>query len=387
LILALLVMASPVRAQVGGTLDFQYVGILNLIERGDTLVERGQTNQALAKYQESLTKLQEFREHNPAWNVKVISYRLNYLAEKVRALTKPAAPAPSASETAPAGLGSKPSAPVPAGAPAVKLLNAGAEPRQALRLHPSQGDMQKVALTMTISMDMGVGDMPGQAMKLPAMTMVMDVTVNNVTPEGDISYQMVLSDMSVAAGENDMMAEAMKAGMGNVKGLTTVGTMSDRGISKSMNVKSTGAGQEMGQYLDQMHEAFAHVSTPFPEEAIGPGAKWQVMQKINSQGMILDQTATYEMVSVEGDRAELKISITQQAANQKIENPAMPGLKVDLVKMSSKGSGTVTMDLAKVVPPSADVDTQTEMSMAMNMGDQKQAMNMKMDMNLRMESQ
>ena len=74
------------------------------------------------------------------------------------------------------------------------------------------------------------------------------------------------------------------------------------------------------------------------------------------------------------------------AANQKIQNPAMPGLKFDLVKMSGNGAGETTIDLAQLLPAKGTVDSHSELSMAMNTGAQKQTITMKMDLNLRLET-
>ena len=100
----------------------------------------------------------------------------------------------------------------------------------------------------------------------------------------------------------------------------------------------------------------------------------------------MQQTGTYELVSVEGDRLNLRIKINQSAGKQKVENPTMPGLQIDLEKMSGNGAGHMTLDLSHVLPPEGTIDLHSEFSMAMDMGGQKQAMGMKTDLNLQFES-
>ena len=68
-----------------------------------------------------------------------------------------------------------------------------------------------------------------------------------------------------------------------------------------------------------------------------------------------------------------------------MQNPAMPGMKIDLLKMTAKGSGDRTFDLTKILPSKGTVDFHSDSSMAMDMGGQKQGMTMKMDMNIRLE--
>jgi hypothetical protein len=86
------------------------------------------------------------------------------------------------------------------------------------------------------------------------------------------------------------------------------------------------------------------------------------------------------------DQLTLQSTIQQTAANQKIESPAMPGMKVDLTKMTGTGSGNTTFDLGHIMPVAATLDEDVEMAMGINMGQQPQSMAMKMKLNLTFES-
>jgi hypothetical protein len=90
-------------------------------------------------------------------------------------------------------------------------------------------------------------------------------------------------------------------------------------------------------------------------------------------------------VSLEEERVTAKTTIAQRAANQKVSNPAMPGLKLDLTKMTGTGSGEATFDLSQLAPKTAAVESHSELSMAMNTGGQKQVMTVKIDLKMRVE--
>src|SRR5438132_2955210 len=190
-ILALLLALSRAQSQDA---DDQYLRIFELIQQADSLNTNGQGSAALAKYQQAHTALRAFQKTYPTWNVKIVSYRLNYLAEKVGALSAPPEGGP-ASGTQPR------QAQTPAGGgtqiPQVKLLEPGSEPRKVLRLHPKPGDKQLAGMTMKMAMDMKIGEMQNPV-KLPAMNMTMEITVKNVTAEGDINYETVMGEASVA---------------------------------------------------------------------------------------------------------------------------------------------------------------------------------------------
>jgi hypothetical protein len=142
----------------------------------------------------------------------------------------------------------------------------------------------------------------------------------------------------------------------------------------------------MSQMMDQVKDSFSSSSTPFPDEAVGTGAKWEYNTKIKSQGMTMNQTITSELASLEGNHLTLNNTITQNADHQKIQNSSMPGLKTDLTKMTGSGSGTSTFDLTSFMPSSATLDENIEMAMDTDTGKQKLSMAMKMTVNVTMES-
>jgi hypothetical protein len=364
--------------------DSDYISILQVIDEGDALSEKGNLARARAKYVEAYTALSKLKKENPTYKSKMVSFRLNDVAQKIAAAAeKPAVTnAPSASEyrytsaSASASFGTKPQ---------LKLLDAGAEPRQVLRLKPSVGDKQSMAMTIKISTAIRAPGQNESVMDIPAMLMNMEATVTDVAANGDISYETVLTDASVTGDSEVMpqMAESIKASMAGLRGMSGTGTISDRGISRETELKvPAGADAQVQQTMDQMKEFIANASAPLPEEVVGPGARWEVLTKLDTQGMAVNQTAQYELVSIEGDRAELAMTITQRAAHQKIENASMPGLKLDLTKMTSDGKGTTTVNLSKLLPVAGSLEQRTEMDMAINLGQRKQTMSMSMDMQI-----
>jgi Family of unknown function (DUF6263) len=246
-------------------------------------------------------------------------------------------------------------------------------------------------MTMKMGMAISAGGMAEQPIKLPTMKLVMDMTVKEVGTNGDIIYDVVTSDASVTE-EPDVIAqvaEAMKNAVAGMKGVGGTGTVTSRGISQGAEIKAPeGADPQVSQFVEQMKETMSRVALPLPEEAIGAGAKWEVKMPIKSQGITLSQTATYELVAVEDERGTAKTSVTQTASNQKIQNPMMPGTKVDLTRLTGKGTGEVKFDVGQILPPEASVEFHQEMSTSMTTSNssQKQTTTMKMDLNLHIES-
>src|SRR5947209_2746028 len=69
--------------------------------------------------------------------------------------------------------------------PSVKLIDAGSEPRKALRFHVKAGHKESMVMTMKMNMDMPGAPAAAQSMSIPTLTMPMDVTVPKVAPNGD----------------------------------------------------------------------------------------------------------------------------------------------------------------------------------------------------------
>ncbi|MGO8928592.1 MAG: DUF6263 family protein [Limisphaerales bacterium] len=387
LVLALLLGVLPARAEGP---DDEYLQIYSLIQQADDLNTDGKPAPAKAKYEEAKAALTSFKTNYPYWNVKLVSYRLNYVAQKVAALSqKP--PTVAAGATTPGAPEAQPEAKAAAetSTTQVKLLEPGAEPRQVLRLHPKPGDKQTLALTIKMNMESKMGEVETPAMKIPAIKMNLEATVKSVAENGDITCDLVMGDLSVSdePGGTPAVAEAMKAAFSGIKGISRSGIISSRGFSKKADFKTPAdSNPQARQLMDQMKDLYSQFAISLPEEAVGPGAKWEVRLPIKAQGMTIDQTVTYEVVRIEGDTLTTKSTIVQQAANQKVQNPAMPGVKLDLTKMTGRGTNELTFDLAKLLPIAGSARDHTETAMAMNMGGQKQPMTMKMDVAIQFES-
>jgi Flp pilus assembly protein TadD len=114
-LVALLILSAallpPARAQNGGP-DDQYIIIYTLMQQADSSDSSGQPRQALAQYVQVQGELQKFQKIYPDWNPRIVSFRLNYLAEKIAEVTaklpvvppsgtpSPAPPAPGAALSA-----------------------------------------------------------------------------------------------------------------------------------------------------------------------------------------------------------------------------------------------------------------------------------------------
>ena len=373
LVIAVLVTAAAAAPTDQGP-DELYIRIMALIDRADALRTAGQTEAARAKYAEAEKALIYFKSTNPLFAPKTVAYRLKEVTEWADA--RPPAPEPTPGEKPKANL----EAPAATAKSGVKLIDAGAEPRSALRYHLKAGDKQTATMTMKIKMDMPMpaatpGGTPPATPTIPAISIPMDMTVQSVAANGDITYESVMGEASIAdePGATPAVAQAMKTALAGIKGLSSSGVMSSRGVSKKMEVKlPANVDPSMRQTMDQMKDGMGNLNIPFPEEPVGAGAKWESKNVTKVQTMSVEQTGTYELVSHEGDKLSAKFSMAFNAAS-----PAGKGPTAGL-QLGGNSTGTANLDLSKLVG-SATIDMRTETPMGKNQ-------TMKMDINMSIES-
>src|SRR6185295_11510797 len=140
---------------------------------------------------------------------------------------------------------------------------------------------------------------------------------------GDITFESVMGDAVVKEepGAQPEMVQAMKAALTGFKGIKSTGVMSDRGISKKLDIKApSNIDMQSRQMMDQVKEGTGNLNVPFPEEAVGAGAKWEMKKVTKVQVASVEQTGTYELVSLDGDRLNAKITMAFNAAGQKAPN-------------------------------------------------------------------
>ena len=367
---------STLRAQ---TLDDDYIRIFHTIQEADTLTGIGQPAQAQTKYQAAQKALEQFRLHHPEWNSKIIAYRLSYVSNKLNSVSQEGGGGGTVAATADgagAAAGSK-----------VKLLEPGGEPRKALRLHPKEGDKQTLELTIKTATETKGAE--GQMPKMPAMKLSMEMKVTKVAANGDIFYERTLTDAGIVE-EPDVIpqvAEAMQTSLASLKGMIGTGVLSSRGIVKSADVKlPASVAPEMRAAAEQSKQTIGSMLVPLPEEPVGVGAKWQFSRTLAMQGLKLEQTGIYELVSVEEERLNVKAALTQSAGKQQMQSPMMPGAKLDLLSLKGEGTGTFTADMAQVMPADATSDVRSELSMEVGTGAQKMPMTTTTDVNMHLEA-
>jgi len=265
--------------------------------------------------------------------------------------------------------------PAPGETAKLTVLATGAEPKKALRYNIPATFKGRVEMVTSMNMTM---NMMGQSMEMavPAIKMGIDLAVTGVAPNGDISYSMAFSSMTVEGDASNPLVMQMQAASATITGVKGTTSMTNRGLTKDSNLDV--ADPATKAMLGQMTSSVENLLPAFPEEAVGVGARWEVRQAISAAEQTQFQKAVYEITAISGTSVSLKVTTENTAPPQPINAAlaAAAGGEMMLDKMSGTGTGTMTVSLDSLTPTTSVAQTS---STAMTMNIQGQSMSIASD--------
>lgn len=237
----------------------------------------------------------------------------------------------------------------------IKLLDAGAEPRQPLRYAPRAGAVVNYETTMSMTMDMGLVAPDGTRQALPApglsapMIMAARNTVGQPGPDGHTQIRLEQLGGRYGGDPNDPMSAAMNQSLAGMAGLAINYTVDPMGKVVGVDAASaTMPGMEAA--LDGMGEQLKRNITPFPTDAIGKGAKWVVAMDMDVNGLSLAAEQTYTVVELTKDTVTFDVTLNMHPGPGGFNFPGLPPeMKIDLQKLDASGGGRLTTDLGTLV--------------------------------------
>jgi hypothetical protein len=248
------------------------------------------------------------------------------------------------------------------GEPRFELLEAGSQPRTALRYELREGMKQTTEMTMRLTQQAEVGGMKMPAQEMPLMQLRMNV---NVVGTRNDMFQIENEVLEASAKDdeaNEMMVRMMDQQLRGLAGLKTVSDVDRRGIVHKTEVEMPdGMDPQMRQMASGLEQSMTQLGVHFPEEQVGQGARWRVSIPMTAQGITMMQTIEYELTSLNEQVAELKLTLGQSAPEQDIDDPGMPpGMQLRLKEMKGEGSGTTRVHLRRPAALETELNMETE---------------------------
>jgi hypothetical protein len=236
--------------------------------------------------------------------------------------------------------------------PAVTVLDPGREPRRTLRLTPRAGDRQDFSIAMALSLGMAFGEQPVTMRELPSIVLPFTVRVTGVLSNGDVETEFRCGKVDVLAtpGTDPMMVDMMKAVCAGVEGVSGTSRCSARGVmleSRLSIPENMDPGAKV--VLAGMGDAVGRISFPLPEEPVGAGARWQVVNRLPGEAGGAEQKATWTLVLLDGDRFTVTSASAIRAGEGMIQ--VLPG-RVPLRRRSLESMASAVMkgELSRLAP-------------------------------------
>jgi hypothetical protein len=254
----------------------------------------------------------------------------------------------------------------PAIASRLEVLSTGRHPKRSLRFTPPVNTRETLIMTVSTSMNLETGGQVLPTTALPGTQAVLSSEVKRVDPNGDIYAEVAYDSFNVLpqAGTSPQISQAIQSEYNKLKGLKGSLIMDSRGNTKKVNFTVPAqANANLKQILAQLNQSFDQLSSPFPAEAIGVGAKWRVTYNTNLLDIRLNTIAVYEVAAITNDQVALNITLDQNAPTQAINLPGVPTNSVNLVGLKSLGSGKTTISTKRILPLAASMAVNSKATM------------------------
>jgi hypothetical protein len=270
----------------------------------------------------------------------------------------PSLPSASVAPSAAAPPASLPDEAAPPAPPKVTLLEAGKPPLRALRysFQPTRRETVWMDVRLTMGVEVGAAKQP--AADTPALRMALQLTPRAVSRDGTLEYDFKLE--SIEALQDPMirqeLLQAVREQTQGMVGLAGSAEVDRRGMTRSVTfaIPPGLVNPAAKGLLDNVRQSIRSITTVLPEEPVGTGARWELAAPVESATFQLTQLSTFTLKELKGDKASLQVEVRQHAPPQPIALPGMhPGAMAQLTQLTASGSGTVGLDLGRLVPESS----------------------------------
>lgn len=233
--------------------------------------------------------------------------------------------------------------------PVVRVLDAGREPRRALRYAFAEGTKQVVDMRMGLELEVrgvGAGE-PKQA--VPDVVFRLELTAKEKTAAGESKIEGSIVKVSVEPkGDSERaLAARFEPTLRGLHGMRFSYVCSPDG---RLHDVETAAGSKTDvntlQMLEQLKQSFDSIVAPLPSEPLGEGARWQALSRVRAGADVL-QLTTFTLAHLKGNEMELTSVLDQVAATRTI---TMSGVTGTLKEFKSSGKSAMTSDLTKLAP-------------------------------------
>ncbi len=121
-----------------------------------------------------------------------------------------------------------------------------------------------------------------------------------------------------------------------------------RGVIDGAHLVGVAADDQVPGILRETRQLFYSATVPLPNAPIAPGARWKVTSRVERAGVIVKQTATYQLVAAEGDRLTVDADVEQVGEQQLVAPEDGSNDVAELHAFVWKATGRLAVNLSMV---------------------------------------
>ena len=233
------------------------------------------------------------------------------------------------------------------------LITAGRAPRSPLRLALTKGSVSDVTMEMTQSIEQSLDGKSTNSVQTPPISFGTQTTVDAVAADGNAQITSSYHDIAVVDDGSFTAAQRaqLQSGLAPLTAMKVAATITTRNVYVASTVTGAeGLGATTAQLVEQVSDQSSNLAVPFPEEAVGVGARWRSSSATTLAGIDIRQSYEFTLLERDGNVVKVSMKTTQAAPRQRATLPGLPtGTKVTITKYRVSGSGTITMELGAPV--------------------------------------
>ncbi len=258
-------------------------------------------------------------------------------------------------------------------APSVEVQDAGAEPRRRFVVTPEPGTTEPMTVTLDSTTRLRTGGQALPEIVSPTLSLRGRLEIDAVADDAIVARHLV-DEVTIASDSKapDLLVQQLSAAKPAFESYRATLTLDPRGGLREGTVEVETAGNDaVAQLLHQLTDAVVQARVPLPETAIGQGARWTAVSRIEQGELAVRQRVTYELTKIEGNHLHLSISVEQSLLDTHVAVPGMPGTKAKVELFRSRGQGAATLDTTHVLPSESHLQLSVKMVMDVGGGPQE----------------
>jgi hypothetical protein len=257
----------------------------------------------------------------------------------------------------------------------VVLVEAGAEPRRALRYVYGK-NVETVQLDTKLWTSRPPKGVPEpDDFGLQTIRLVMTLTPVSVDATGALTEKCNITHAEVFrdATLNPTAAAATAKDLRALEHIEATNLVTSRGISKSITFSELGDSEFLQALVDVTKDRIGEISAPLPAQPIGVGAKWEVRSFHPMDSAVFTMTKTYVAREISTNRVSVDIEVRGESPPRALPPLASkpPDIEGHLDLMEMHGKGTMTFSLDRLAPTMSVTTTLRTVITVRRRGDQE----------------